>query len=83
MEKVRDLEFDRLEYRNRAGAGPKPLWFSIDSTEGELRAGDAAFASRVSTNLKRLTPIEMDVLGRHGGALVEARLRHYAPELLA
>lgn len=83
MEQVRGLEFDRLEYRHRAGAGPKPLWFSIDSTEGELRAGDAAFASRVSTNLKRLTPIEMDVLGRHGGALVEARLRHYAPELLA
>lgn len=83
MEQVRGLQFDRLQHRHLAKVGPKPLWFSIDSTIGELNPGDAAFASRVPTNLKRLSPIEMDALGRHGGALVEARLAAYAPELLS
>jgi NTE family protein len=83
MEQIRGLEFDRLQHRHLAGAGPKPLWFSIDSKEGEARAGDAAFASAIDTNLKRLTADEMDVLTRHGGSLVEARIRRYAPELVA
>ncbi|MFO0617998.1 MAG: patatin-like phospholipase family protein [Polyangiaceae bacterium] len=83
MEQVRGLQFDRLQHRHAAGLGPKPLWFSIDSEEGEARAGDAERASRVGTNLKRLTASEMEVLTRHSGALLERRLRDYAPELLA
>lgn len=81
MEQIRGLEFDRMEHRHKAGAGPKPLWFSIDSVEGEEIAGDAAFASAISTNLKRLSNAEMNVLMRHGGALVGARIDRYAPEL--
>ena len=83
MEQIRGLEFDRLQQRFLAKQGPKPLWFSIDSKEGEVRAGDAAFASGISTNLKRLAKDEMEVLGRHGGGLVEARLKKYAPELVS
>jgi NTE family protein len=81
MEQIRGLEFDRMEHRHRAGVGPRPLWFSIDSTEGELQAGDATFAARVGTNLAKLSPLEMTVLTRHAGALLETRLRRYAPEL--
>lgn len=81
MEQIRGLEFDRMEHRHKAGAGPKPLWFSIDSVEGEDVPGDAAFASAISTNLKRLSDAEMNVLMRHGGALVGARIDQYAPEL--
>ena len=83
MEQVRGLQFDRMQHRHLAGKGPKPLWFSIDSVEGQANPGDATFASSISTNLKRLNDDEMTVLQRHGGALVEARLRSYAPELLA
>lgn len=83
MEQIRGLEFDRLQHRHAAAAGPKPLWFSIDSREGEAQPGDAAFASSIKTNLTRLGGEEMDVLTRHGGALVEARIRRYAPELVA
>jgi NTE family protein len=82
MEQIRGLEFDRLQHRFLAHEGPKPLWFSIDSVEGEVQAGDAAFASAIATNLRRLGDAEMKVLGRHGGGLVESRLRRYAPELL-
>ena len=38
--------------------------------------------SSIKTNLTRLGREEMDVLTRHGGALVEARIRRYAPELI-
>lgn len=82
MEQVRGLEFDRIEHRYKAGVGPKPLWFSIDSTEGQAQDGDAVFASSISTNLKRLKDAELAVLKRHGGALVEARIRMHAPELV-
>ena len=82
MEQIRGLEFDRLQHRHAALKGPQPLWFSIDSREGEAQAGDAAFASSIKTNLTRLGREEMDVLTRHGGALVEARIRRYAPELI-
>ncbi len=82
MEQIRGLEFDRLQHRHAALNGPKPLWFSIDSREGEAQAGDAAFASSIKTNLTKLRGEEMDVLTRHGGALVEARIRRYAPELI-
>jgi NTE family protein len=83
MEQIRGLEFDRIEHRHRAGLGPRPLWFSIDSTEGQAQAGDARFASAIRTNLKKLSAEEMAVLGRHGGALLAARIGQYAPELLA
>jgi NTE family protein len=82
MEQIRGLEFDRLQHRFLAKLGPKPLWFSIDSKEGEVQAGDAAFASAISTNLQRLSDDEMTVLARHGGGLVESRVRRYARELL-
>jgi NTE family protein len=82
MEQIRGLEFDRLQHRHLAGAGPKPLWFSIDSKDGEVQAGDAAFASAIETNLRCLSGDEMDVLTRHGGGLLESRLRRFAPELL-
>ncbi len=80
MEQIRGLEFDRIQHRHMAGVGPKPLWFSIDSTEGEVQFGDAAFASAIKTNLKRLSKAEIAVLTRRGG-LVESRIQRYAPEL--
>lgn len=83
MEQVRGLQFERLQLAYEAKKGPKPLWFSIDSVEGEARAGDATFASLIDTNLKALRKDEMSVLLRHGRALVSARLAEYAPELTA
>lgn len=82
MEQVRGLQFQRLALSHQAGNGPKPLWFSINSIEGEKQAGDATFASSVGTNLKKLSGAEMEVLGRHGGALLEHRMHEYAPEML-
>ncbi|MDA8116557.1 MAG: patatin-like phospholipase family protein [Actinomycetota bacterium] len=82
MEQIRGLEFDRIEYRHKAGKGPTPLWFSIDSTEGEATPGDAAFASAIRTDLKLLSPAQLNVLARHGASLLEARLTRYSPELL-
>ncbi|CCE97862.1 K07001 [Sinorhizobium fredii HH103] len=82
MEQVRGLQFSRLQFAHEAQKGPKPLWFSIDSKEGEARNGDAAFASLIDTNLKALSDAEMEVLVRHGRALVRARLKRYAPEIL-
>jgi NTE family protein len=82
MEQVRGLQFDRLLQRHAAQRGPKPLWFSIDSAAGEANPGDAELASAIGTDLKKLSPAEIALLGRHGGALVEARLKKYAPELL-
>ena len=79
MEQVRGLQFKRLEL---SADGLRPLWFSIDSTLGEARDGDAAFASAVGTNLKRLSAAEMAVLVRHSGALLAHRLQTHAPELL-
>lgn len=81
MEQVRGLQFARLQFAHAATQGPKPLWFSIDSVEGEERAGDASFASLIGTNLRRLKSAEIDVLVRHGKALTTARIKRYAPEL--
>ena len=81
MEQIRGLEFDRMSHRYQAKAGPKPLWFSIDSKIGEQREGDARFASSIGTNLERLTNDEMAVLTRHGAALLSKRIDDYAPEL--
>lgn len=82
MEQVRGLQFNRMELAYAAGRGPVPMWFSIDSRDGEINPGDAEFASSIGTNLKRLTEAELDVLTRHAGALCEARVRNWAPELL-
>jgi NTE family protein len=82
MEQIRGLEFDRIQHRHKANAGPLPMWFSIDSPEGQVQAGDATFASSVGTNLKALKNDEVAVLTRHAGGLVEHRLRTYAPELI-
>lgn len=82
MEQVRGLQFKRLELNGGKPGGARPAWFSIDSVEGQVRDGDAAHASTIGTNLKRLSGPEIDVLQRHGGALVEHRLRTYMPELL-
>jgi NTE family protein len=82
MEQVRGLQFKRLEL-NAASGGAKPIWFSIDSELGQARDGDAAFASAIGTNLKKLGRAELDVLARHAGALLRHRLQTYSPELLA
>ena len=81
MEQIRGLEFDRIQHRHLAKLGAVPMWFSIDSREGEANAGDASSASSVSTNLKKLSNDEMAVLTRHGGALLAARIEKFAPEL--
>lgn len=81
MEQIRGLEFDRIQHRQLAGMGPKSIWFSIDSTEGEQHPGDARFASSIETNLRRLSDEEMGVLTRHGSALLNARIDRYASEL--
>jgi len=82
MEQVRGLQFEKLKLRHMASGGPKPLWFSIDSDKGVSNKGDAKIASNIGTNLKSLSKFEMKILTRHGGALVKARLKEYAPELL-
>lgn len=82
MEQVRGLQFERLRLSHKAENGSKPIWFSIDSTEGEIQNGDARIASLVSTNLTALSDIEMEILTRHGGGLCEAGVRAYAPELI-
>jgi NTE family protein len=82
MEQVRGLQFKRLELNASKAGGAKPAWFSIDSEEGQANAGDAVFASSIRTHLKKLGRAELDVLGRHGGALLAHRLHTYMPELL-
>jgi len=81
MEQVRGLQFQRLELNAKSG-GAKAVWFSIDSNEGQALDGDAAFASTIRTNLKRLSSAEMNVLSRHAGALLAHRLQTYTPQLL-
>lgn len=83
MEQIRGLQFDRIEHRAKAGVGPTPLWFSIDSSLGQVQPGDATFASAIKTDLKALKADELAVLSRHAGGLVSHRLSTYAPELLA
>lgn len=82
MEQVRGLQFKRLELNALATGGARPVWFSIDSTVGEAREGDAAFASSIGTNLSRLSAAELAVLDRHAGALLSHRIQTYSPELL-
>ncbi|MEP4770424.1 MAG: patatin-like phospholipase family protein [Roseibium sp.] len=82
MEQVRGLQFERLRLANAAGQGPKPLWYSIDADEDGKLAEDAEFASSIGTNLKALSQTELKVLSRHAGALCQARIEKYAPELI-
>ena len=82
MEQVRGLQFKQLELTYAAKQKPKGLWFSIDSPIGESRDGDAAVASAVGTNLKKLSKEEMAVLTRHSAALLTSRIGTYAPELM-
>lgn len=84
MEQVRGLQFKRLLLSHQANQGPKPLWYSIDSSDenNQQQVRDAAYCSNIGTNLKRLSSEEMTRLMRHGGALVHDRLRRYASELL-
>lgn len=82
MEQIRGLQFDRMKHRHLAKAGPCPLWFSIDSHDGEAIEGDSVFASSIETNLKALNKAERAVLARHGAALAAARIKTWAPELL-
>jgi NTE family protein len=81
MEQIRGLQFKRLELSFAAKQKPRGLWFSIDSKEGEAQPGDAAFASAIGTNLKKLSDAEMTVLVRHSAALLTSRIEKYAPEL--
>lgn len=81
MEQVRGLQFNRLALSHKTGK-LIPVWYSIDSTEGEAQPGDAVFASSIGTNLKALNKQEVAVLTRHAGALLQRRLIDYAPELL-
>ena len=83
MEQVRGLQFKRLELNAHAEGGCKPVWFSIDSKEGQAQSGDAAFASAIRTHLKRLSEAEIEVLTRHSAALLKHRFQTYTPELLA
>jgi len=82
MEQVRGLQFKRLELSLQAEVGPRPVWFSIDSEDGQVQEGDAVFASSISTHLKKLDKAEVAVLRRHAGALLSHRLQTYMPELL-
>ncbi|MCP3669801.1 MAG: patatin-like phospholipase family protein [Gammaproteobacteria bacterium] len=82
MEQVRGLQFKRLELSWKSEQGPKPLWFSIDSSLGEVSPGDAVFASNVRTHLKKLKSAELLVLDRHAQGLLNHRITTYAPELM-
>lgn len=83
MEQVRGLQFKRLELSHAAGQGPKSIWLSIDSHEGEVHPGDAVFASSIKTHLKKLETAELNVLGRHAAGLLTSRIERYLPELIA
>lgn len=84
MEQLRGLQLARLELSSKAAGARqiKPIWFSIDSQEGAIQREDPEFASAIGTNLKKLTGVELGVLTRHSSALLEHRLKKYAPELI-
>lgn len=83
MDQIRGLEFSRLAATLKPETGGRrALWFSIDSQNGEATTGDARAASQIPTDLASLDEKQREVLRRHGGALVLARLERYAPELL-
>lgn len=82
MEHVRLDQLDRLRLAHKAGKGPAPAVFSIDSNEGALSKTDAAQAAAISTRLKQLKPDELSLLVRHAGALLEDRIKHHMSEIL-
>lgn len=82
MEQVRGLQFERLRLSHLAENGPKAMWFSIDSNHGAAHANDAREASRIGTNLKRLSDDELAILKRHAGSLCHSRISELAPELI-
>jgi NTE family protein len=83
MDQIRGLEFSRLAATLKPETGGRrALWFSIDSQNGEAIPGDARAASKIPTDLASLDAKQREILRRHGGALVLARIRRYAPELL-
>jgi NTE family protein len=79
---IRRIGLDLLIQRHCQGGGPQPIFFSINSTMGEAVPGDAAFASKVPTDLRPLTTLEMKTLLRHGASLVHERLQTYGMKLL-
>lgn len=81
MEQNRFLAFERLEFRWKAGAGPRPIWFSIDSA-GASPPQDVLRASQIATSLSALPTNDVALLERHASLLLLSRLKRYAPELL-
>jgi NTE family protein len=83
MDQIRGLEFSRLAATLKPETGGRrALWFSIDSQNGEATTGDARAASQIPTDLASLDAKQREILRRHGGALVLARIKKYVPELL-
>ena len=82
MEQIRGKQLKYLYWKYKAGESAKPIWLSINSTEGEQVKGDAIATSNIPTRLKALSIEEIKALKRHGGALVEARINTFSPELL-
>ena len=83
MEQIRSLQFSRLAAvtTKKIEGNPKSLWFSIDSQKGEENRGDAKSASNIPTDLASLTTDQLQLLSRHAGALLQARINRWAPEL--
>ncbi|KPK15328.1 MAG: hypothetical protein AMJ67_15360 [Betaproteobacteria bacterium SG8_41] len=83
MEQIRSLQFSRLAAvtTKKIEGNPKSLWFSIDSQKGEENRGDAKSASNIPTDLASLTTDQLQLLSRHAGALLQARMNRWAPEL--
>lgn len=77
MEQIRGLQFDRVLHRHLSDAGPRPIWFSIDSDKGQAQQGDATFASSIKTDLKALKADQLAVLVRHSRALLSHRLKMF------
>ncbi|MBM4383007.1 MAG: patatin-like phospholipase family protein [Deltaproteobacteria bacterium] len=85
MEQVRGMQFSRLRLQHAANGRPQPMWFSIDSNvdpSKKAHDADAIAASKIKTNLKKLSDADRALLARHGGNLVEARIRAWAPDLI-
>ncbi len=83
MEQIRSLQFSRLAAvtTKKIEGNPKSLWFSIDSQKGEEKREDAKSASNIPTDLASLTTDQLELLSRHAGALLQARINRWAPEL--
>lgn len=78
-EKVRVLQLERLNLRFQCQQGPKPICFSIDSSEGSRHA---QFCSAVPSELSKLDQNTSRLLQRHAQNLLKHRMTNLAPELL-